>query len=195
VLELNREDGGNRKFIMVQLPEPTGNKQFPTIAEIGKERIRRVIAKLKSETPNLTRTSPEDLGFKVFRLAESHLAQWGGVAERTPANYAAAMGLFNDPLKPNADPMNVVWELAIKEGFSLNSVITSEQVGPNTIYTATNPERDPPQRFRVCLDAELAEDIAKQLALTATDLFICKDKALDDTLAANLALQCRLKTI
>lgn len=53
VLELNREDGGNRRFVMVQFPEPTENKQFPTIAEIGKERIRRVIAKLTKETPNM----------------------------------------------------------------------------------------------------------------------------------------------
>jgi len=50
VLELNRADGGNRHFIMVQLPEPTGNKQFPTIAEIGKERIRRVVARMKKGT-------------------------------------------------------------------------------------------------------------------------------------------------
>src|SRR5262245_31178034 len=50
ILELNREDGGNRRFVMVHLPEPTGNKKFKTIAEIGKERIRRVIAKLNAST-------------------------------------------------------------------------------------------------------------------------------------------------
>jgi len=49
VMQLNREDGGNRRFIMVQLPEPTGRGDYPTIADIGKERIRRVIAKLKKE--------------------------------------------------------------------------------------------------------------------------------------------------
>jgi adenine-specific DNA-methyltransferase len=59
VLELNRADGGNRRFILVQLPEPTGNKKFPTIAEIGKERIRRVIANLKKETGNILRGGGE----------------------------------------------------------------------------------------------------------------------------------------
>lgn len=53
VLELNREDGGNRRFLLVQLPEPTGTKQYPTIADICRERVRRVIAKLKQGTPNI----------------------------------------------------------------------------------------------------------------------------------------------
>lgn len=68
VLELNQEDGGNRKFIMVQLPEPTGKKDFPTIAATGKERIRRVLAKLKKEAAESFKdeTAPTpDLGFKV----------------------------------------------------------------------------------------------------------------------------------
>ena len=199
VLELNREDGGNRRFVMVQLPEPTENKQFPTIAEIGKERIRRVIAKLKKETPNVLgggRTSEqEDLGFKVFALGESHFEQWAGVPDRDAAKYADTMGLFLDPLKPGADAVGVVWELAVKEGYGLNSTIAGAAVGENTVYTVTDPEKDPPQSFRVCLDSELAADIAKQLSLAASDLFVCRDAALDDTLAANLALQCRLKTI
>ena len=195
VLELNREDGGNRRFVMVQLPEPTGNKQYPTIAEIGKERIRRVIQKLKNETGNLNRTTPEDLGFKVFGLGESHFAQWAGVPDRSAAKYAVTMENYLDPLMPNADPVAVLWELAVKEGYTLNSTVAAAKFGTNTVYTVTDPEKDPPQSFRACLDEALAPDIAKQLGLTMTDLFICRDAALDDTLAANLALQCRLKTV
>lgn len=82
VLELNREDGGNRRFIMVQLPEPTPEGSvareagFETIAEIGKERIRRVVARLKEQNqsklnlPN--REMPEDLGFRVYKLVSSN---------------------------------------------------------------------------------------------------------------------------
>ena len=89
VLELNKEDGGNRKFILVQLPEPTGRKDFPTIAEITKERVRRVIKKLTVtaaeavENPQgslaleqSTAAKPQDLGFKVFKLAPSNFAVW-----------------------------------------------------------------------------------------------------------------------
>jgi adenine-specific DNA-methyltransferase len=57
VLELNREDGGSRRFLMVQLPEPTGREDYPTIADIGKERIRRVIAKLAKEPLRLSRVN------------------------------------------------------------------------------------------------------------------------------------------
>jgi adenine-specific DNA-methyltransferase len=118
------------------------------------------------------------------------------VPDRDPAKYADAMGLFVDPIKPGADPIAVLWEVAIKEeGYGLNSTIASAAVGPNTVYTVADPEKDPPQSFRACLDAELAPDIARQLGLSAADLFVCRDSALDDTLAANLALQCRLKTI
>lgn len=73
VLELNREDGGDRRFIVVQLPEPTGNAKYPTIADIGKERIRRVAARLAREGGSgalAQRATPEDLGFKVFKLHE-----------------------------------------------------------------------------------------------------------------------------
>lgn len=194
LLELNREDGGNRRFVMVQLPEPTGNKQFPTIAEIGKERIRRVIAKLNKESGDLTRTTPEDLGFKVFGLGASHFEQWAGVPDRDARQFATTMEAFLDPLKSGADSVAVLWELAIKEGYGLNSTIAAANVGPNTIYTVIDPERDPPQSFRACLDEQLAPDIAKQLALNELDTFVCRDSALNDTLAANLALQCRLKT-
>lgn len=195
VLELNRQDGGSRQFITVQLPELTGSKQYPTIAEIGKERIRRAIAKLMRETGNLTRTTPEDLGFKVFALGESHFAQWAGVPDRDATKYALTMENYLDSLTPNASPVAVAWELAIKEGYGLNSTVAVAEVGTNTVYTVTDPEKNPPQSFRLCLDGQLAADIAKQLKLTANDLFICRDTALDDTLAANLALQCRLKTV
>jgi adenine-specific DNA-methyltransferase len=131
----------------------------------------------------------------VFALSESHFEQWAGVPERDPAKYADTMGLFVSPIKAGSHPEAVFWEVAIKEGYGLNSTITPSPVGPNTVYTVTDPEKDPPQSFRACLDTELAPDIAKRLALTGADLFICRDSALDDTLAANLALQCRLKTI
>ena len=80
VMQLNAEDGGNRRYICVQLPEETDEKSeaakagFATIAEIAKERIRRAGAKIKAENPDQT----IDTGFKVFKLSESHFKQWQG---------------------------------------------------------------------------------------------------------------------
>ena len=79
VLELNKEDGGNRKFILVQLPEPTERTDFTTIAEITKERMRRVIRKMESADAGqlaLTAGPKPALGFKVFKLASSNFSVW-----------------------------------------------------------------------------------------------------------------------
>ena len=117
----------------------------------------------------------------------------GGSARiATPASTQGREAFINS-LKRDSDPVAVLWELAIKEGYSLNSTIAAATVGENAVYTVTDPEKDPPQSFRACLDEQLAADIAKQLELTENDVFVCRDSALDDTLAANLALQCGLK--
>ena len=195
VLELNREDGGNRKFILVQLPEPTENKQFPTISSIGMERIRRVIAKLKGETGNLSRSEPEDLGMKVFRLTESHYSQWTGTADRTVPALVEQMRLIEtDPLRHGWTAEGMLWELALKAGYGLNSVF--KKVG-NTTTTVWRVENDliPGQSFLVCLADQIPPDIAKQLELGPDDKLVVRDNALDDTLAANLALQCRLEVV
>jgi adenine-specific DNA-methyltransferase len=130
VLELNREDVGSRRFVMVQLPEPTPEDSaarkagFKTVADIGKERIRRVIAKMQQEwegqLPLETRKTPKDLGFKVFKLAPSNYQPWHGVDDDTPDAYAQQMALFADPLVDNWTTENVIYEVALKEGYGLN---------------------------------------------------------------------------
>ena len=196
VLELNREDGGNRHFIVVEMSEPSGNKKFPTLAEIGKERIRRVIAEMqKAETGKLElKTSePQDLGFRVFRLGESNYKQWTGVDEKDPEAYAKTMKLFVDPLVPGWNADNVIWEVAVKEGYGLNARIKKLDVKSNTVFRVTDPDKA--QSFYVCLDATLKDVTLKNLSPKPDDLFVCLDTALSDATAANLALQCRLKTI
>ena len=198
VLELNRADNGNRKFIVVQLPEPTPEKSiarnagYETISDIGKTRIQRLLDKMS--TDDLFRES-KDLGVKVFRLTESNYRQWNGVAESNAESYANQLRLFADnPLVDQWIPKNVIYEVAIKEGYQLDCLI--EQVGgidQNTIFQVISS--DETQVFYICLDAELFQDEIDKLGLTNDDLFVCLDKALDDTQAANLALQCRLKTI
>ncbi|MCI0561923.1 MAG: site-specific DNA-methyltransferase, partial [Nitrososphaera sp.] len=79
ILDLNQQDGGNRKFILVQLPEPTGRQDYPTIGDITKERVRRVIKKLNDEDAgklDLDGTKSQDRGFRVFKLFESNFKHW-----------------------------------------------------------------------------------------------------------------------
>lgn len=203
VLEVNRRDGGTRRFVVVQLPEPiSGGAEafksgYKTIADLGKERIRRVIKKMKEEAagnPALpTRATPEDLGFKVFKLAESNWRRWRGVQDATPDALADQMEMFVDPLVEGWSATNVLYEIALKEGFGLNCKIESRTVAGATVYQVTDP--DSQQSFLACLDDAVPEAVWKSLGLTTDTLFVCRDRALDDTAAANLALQCRLKTI
>jgi adenine-specific DNA-methyltransferase len=200
VLGQNHEDGGNRRFLVVQLPEPLpkSEEQLQTIADIGKERIRRVIARMKKDTkgqlPLETRETPEDLGFKVFKLTPSNYRPWRGVGEDAPDAYAQQMDLFADPLVDGWTAENVIYEVALKEGYGLNCRMERIEVeGVNAIYRVTDPDRE--QSFIICLDSAIRLEDFSALNLEKEDLFVCRDVALDDEAAANLALQCRLKTI
>jgi len=198
VLELNREDGGNRRFIMVQLPEPTHIPEYKTIAEIGKERIRRVIGKLKNDPTGRLQLGEErrreDLGFKVFKLSEPNIHQWPADEDRDAEVYAQKLSLFNDPLIAGWKPENVIWEVALREGFSLNTEFSLKQLeNDNRVYDVTDP--DTGQQLLICLDEQIRADFTKYCELMPETLLVCRDVALDDSAAANLALQCRLKTI
>ena len=195
-LELNREDEGHRRFLMVQLPEPTGRPNFSTIADIGQERIRRVIARMRAADQGKLELHPgEDLGFRVFKLAPSNYRFWAGVAEATPDSYAQQLALFVDLLVEGWTPQAVIAEVALKEaGFGLNYRVERAAIVPeHVVFQVSDPERD--QAFWICLDDCLALENLRPLFLTPDDLFVCRDVALDDEAAANLALQCRLKTI
>jgi len=199
VLAQNHEDGGNRTFVCVQIPErlPTPEKTLRFLTDVGKQRIRTVLERLKTQANGRlpdANTKPEDLGFKVFKLAASNYVPWTGTTDRDPEKYIDQLSLFTDPLVPGWQAVNVIWEVAIKEGYGLNARIEPVADCPgNTVYRVTDPDKE--QSFRICLDEQLATDIARTLGLGADDLFVVRDRALDDTLAANLALQCRLKVI
>ena len=193
VLELNQEDGGTRQFIMVQLPERTPEKSaareagFETIAEIGKERIRRVCE-------NMPVFVGGDYRFRVFTLAESHFRQEDIQPTEDIQRYIAQLESTVEPLRDGWRVEDVLYEVALKEGYPLDSAI-EEVTGlqTNTVFRIVAP--DGTQTFHVCLDETLAEADVERLRLSKDAVFICRDVALTDTLAANLALQCRLKTL
>lgn len=195
VLELNMEDGLNRQFIMVQFPEPTPEDSearkmgYKTIAEVGKERIRRVIRGYGDDPKPM-----EGVGFKVFKLAPSNFKQWEDYTGNNPDEYLEQLSLFQTTLVDGYRNIDVIYEVILKEGYDLNSQIEQvENVTGNTVFRITDPVRN--QFFYLCLDKQIHLEALEPLSLKEDDLFICLDTALDDTTKANLALQCRLKTI
>ncbi|MGH7169894.1 MAG: site-specific DNA-methyltransferase, partial [Gemmataceae bacterium] len=200
VLTQNRKDGGNRRFLCVQIPEPlpTPEKRLKLLTDVGKQRISNVIAKLRQEADGKLDFPdgklPEDLGFKVFKLARPHIRPWAPAGSRDADTYATQLALFNDPLAPGWKPENVLWEVALRVGYGLNTCFEKKALSNgNTLYEVTDP--DSGQSFAVCLDDAIRADLSRCYDLTPDRLFVCRDVALDDTAAANLALQCRLKTI
>ena len=204
VLEANRTDGGNRRFIMVQLPEPTPAESaahqhgYSTISQIAAERIRRVIKNLRQEgrqkLPRGPETPPEDLGFRFLRLGESNLRPWAGVEERSAGSWTRAMRDQVDPLVEGRKPEDVILEVALKEGLgpALN-IDRRKDLSENAVFTVKDGFTE--RQLTICLDPKVKSSTIRSMGLEKDDTFVCKDVALDDTGAANLAIQCRLKTL
>lgn len=198
VLEANHLDGGCRKFMMVQLPEKISSPGYATIAAVSRARIVRVVKKFEEKKAGSLdfggSGETQDLGFKVFKLAKPNIQHWAQDEDRDSEAYGQKLALFNDPLVAGWKPENVIWEAALREGFGLNTRFASRDLANgNRVYDVTDPDTE--QKFMICLDDKILADLSKHCELKPEDLFMCRDVALDDSAAANLALQCRLKTI
>ncbi|MBU3966088.1 MAG: site-specific DNA-methyltransferase, partial [Euryarchaeota archaeon] len=132
VLDINHEDSGSRKFICVQLPEKCDENSeaykagYKTIAEIGKERIRRVIKKIKEDKQTKldvdSNLGKQDLGFKVFKLQESNFKIWRSDV-KTEEELFIQLKLHTDPVDKNAKIENILYELLLKSGVPLTARI------------------------------------------------------------------------
>jgi adenine-specific DNA-methyltransferase len=134
VMQLNAEDGGHRKFIMVQLPEPTDKKSeaykagYKNICEIGKERIRRAGEKIKAEAGD--KAADLDIGFKVFKLDSSNLQKWNPQPDDLVMTLQQAM----DNFLPDRTEQDVLYEIILKMGLELTCQIEEEQAAGETVY-------------------------------------------------------------
>lgn len=131
VLSLNKEDGGNRKFILVQLPELCDEKSeafkagYKTISEVSKERVRRVITKIQKEqkeNPNIFEKTDQDLGFKSFKLSPSNFKIWRG-SEINEENLVQQLDAFTNPIREGSEKDNMLYELMLKAGYLLTDKV------------------------------------------------------------------------
>ena len=199
VLKLNQTDSGNRRFIMVQLPEPTNNNnKYSTITEIGKERIRRVIKQIKDEQQNqleLNEKKKQDLGFKVFKLAKSNIKIWEDHKNTDLQAFQSSLFDFENPLVEEWNEADIVTEIQLLEGFPLHSKI--EQVSnfsENRVYQISSEYIG--HKLFICLEEKLKpETIVQVNSLASEDVFICLDNSLTDEAKLQLADGCNIKTI
>lgn len=129
VMQLNAEDGGNRKFIMVQLPELTDEKSeaykagYKNICEIGKERIRRAGKKIKADSPLTTQNL--DTGFRVLKLDSSNMLD----VYYTPEEFNEKM-IFQENVKADRTDEDLLFQVMLELGIELSASIRQERLGP-----------------------------------------------------------------
>lgn len=196
VIRLAANGMAGARYIGVQLPEAVNPKErtgkaalakgWETITQVTRERLRRLLA--------LPDIAVSNQGFRAFRLTASNVRRWTGVEDKTPESYIKQMEAFADTLVPGWKADDVIWEVALREGYALTaSVDAIDEVNPPKFWRVSDAEVG--RAFTICLAEHVDLEAIKPLGLTKDDLFVCRDTALDDTVAANLALQCRLKVL
>ncbi|MFZ7986918.1 site-specific DNA-methyltransferase [Fusobacterium watanabei] len=157
VMQLNTEDGGNRKYIMVQLPEKTNKDSdaykagYKNICEIGKERIRRAAKKLKEENPN----SNFDDGFRVLRVDSSNMKDvYYKPEEFTQEN----LKMFESNIKEDRTGEDLLFQVMLDLGIELSSKIEEKYIQDNKIY-------DVGENFLLaCFDENITEEVVTEIA-------------------------------
>jgi adenine-specific DNA-methyltransferase len=178
-LLINAVDGGKRKFIQVQLSEPTDQKSeafkdgYKNICDIGKERIRRAANNIKEETgANI------DYGFRVYRLDESNMQD----VYYKPKDYnQSELDLFSDNIKPDRSPDDLLAQVMLDWGLPLSLKIINETITGKQVYKVAN------NSLYACFDKDIDEQFAKELAKDKPLRVVFKDSGFkDDTAKTNV---------
>lgn len=181
VMQLNAEDGGHRKFIMVQLPEETNEKSeaykagYKTICDIGEERIRRAGKKIKEENP-LT-TADLDIGFRVFKVDSTNMED----VYYRPADYnQGQMELFADNIKADRTPEDLLFQVMLDLGILLSSDIEETEIGGKKVFSVTG------DYLIACFDKDVTEETVKAIAQKQPVYAVFRDSSMaSDSVATN----------
>lgn len=179
VMQLNAEDGGNRKFIMVQLPEPTEENSeaykagYKNICEIGKERIRRAGKKIKEESPLTTQNL--DTGFRVLKLDSSNMND----VFYTPEKFTER-NLFEDNIKGDRTDEDLLFQTMIELGIELSAKIEKKSIAGKTVWSVSDGY------LMSCFDKDVNETTIKEIAKMKPFYFVMRDSSMaTDNVADN----------
>ena len=182
VMKLNAEDGGHRKFIMVQLPEKTDEKSeaykagYKNICEIGKERIRRAGRKIK-EDAGLTAPADLDIGFRCLRLDESNMKP----VYYTP-DEVGQQDLFSlvDNVKPDRTPEDLLFQVMLDLGVLLSSPIEVKEIAGKKVFNVADGF------LLACFDHDVTEETVKAIAQMKPYYAVFRDSSMaNDSVATN----------
>ena len=182
VMKLNAEDGGHRKFIMVQLPEKTDEKSeaykagYKNICEIGKERIRRAGRKIK-EDAGLTAPADLDIGFRCLRLDESNMKPVYYTPEETQQQ---DMFSLVDNVKPDRTPEDLLFQVMLDLGVLLSSPIEVKEIAGKRVFNVAEGF------LLACFDHDVTEETVKAIAKMKPYYAVFRDSSMaNDSVATN----------
>lgn len=150
ILRLNAQDGGSRRFVTVQLPEPTNRDDYATIADITKERLRRAAHKIKRESPVFA----GDLGFRVFKLDSSNIRAW----DPDPGDLDQTLVRQQEHLKADRGEDDILYELLLKLGLDLCVPIEQRTIAGKAVHSVGGGV------LVACLSAQITRDDVDPLA-------------------------------
>ena len=199
VLAQNAEDGGNRKFILVQLPEQTPEDSearkagYKTIADICKERVRRAIKKIKDEKKQakLGKKDEPDLGFKTFKLSKSNCFVWDDDLKKDEHTLLKHIEDAAHGAAKVEDKEFLLYELMLREGFRLDSKVEQLKIGKNIFYKVG----DEGHELWLCFDGKIDDDSVEKTGIAKDTKLVVFDSALTDTQKANLGRKARIETV
>lgn len=170
VMQLNAEEGGNRKFIMVQLPEKTDEKSeaykagYPNICEIGKERIRRAGKKIKEDNKDKEGIEKLDTGFRVLKLDSSNMED----VYYTPQEFTM-QSLFNENVKADRTGEDLLFQVMLDLGIELSAKIETQQIAGKTVYLVDD------NYLVACFDRDVTEAAITEIAKLHPIYFVMRD--------------------
>jgi adenine-specific DNA-methyltransferase len=186
VLEQNRDDGGNRRFILVQLPEPlpSPEERLKTIADITKQRVRSVITKLDGEEDQklgLGDAKKYVRGVRVFRLTESNFSSWQAEASGDVNDLTNQLELHINHIRRDRTDQDLLFELLLKSGYQLTTSIATLNLAGTTVHSASSGA------LFICLERELTLDLVRAMADSKPERVVCLDEGFagNDQLKAN----------
>lgn len=181
VMQLNAEDGGHRKFIMVQLPEATDSKSeaykagYKNICEIGKERIRRAGKKIKEENP-LT-TQDLDIGFRVLKLDSSNMKD---VYYTSDAYSKDMFDMLADNIKEDRTPEDLLFQVMLDLGIPLSAKIEESVIAGKKVFKVED------NYLIACFDSNLTEETITAIAQQRPYYYVMRDSSMaNDSVATN----------
>lgn len=175
VMQLNAEDGGNRKFIMVQLPEKTDPKSeaykagYPNICEIGKERIRRAGKKIKEENKGKEGIDRLDTGFRVLKLDSSNMADVYYTPAQTPIEQTLGFEAFEDNIKPDRTAEDLLFQVMPECNLPLSSRIEEREIHGKKVYAVDD------NYLVACFDRDIDEQVITEIARMQPYYFVMRD--------------------